>query len=293
MGSSRSNNSSKERLKWTNELHDMFEKAVNQIGGPDRATPKGILRAMAVPGLTIFHVKSHLQKYRMSVFTREEDHTSKILIDHLKSFNFFAAFFLKSCFSSITQPPGGKSERRSISEMLPNFGVTSGAQLAEALQIQKEAQRRLSDQNEVQKSLKQKIEAQGRFLDRIKEELKNRSPTTKPIKPYSPMLSLPSLSEESDQSSPEEFESNPDEVDTAEISSTDEFRARKRIKIQDQGMSKMHNTSTFSPELQDLNIFSLDGFDDNVFTDQEIGYPWSVGAVQSPLPHAFYYPMNL
>ncbi|XP_073063010.1 myb family transcription factor PHL5-like isoform X2 [Primulina eburnea] len=263
MGSSRSNNSSKERLKWTNELHDMFEKAVNQIGGPDRATPKGILRAMAVPGLTIFHVKSHLQKYRMSVFTREEDHTR------------------------------GKSERRSISEMLPNFGVTSGAQLAEALQIQKEAQRRLSDQNEVQKSLKQKIEAQGRFLDRIKEELKNRSPTTKPIKPYSPMLSLPSLSEESDQSSPEEFESNPDEVDTAEISSTDEFRARKRIKIQDQGMSKMHNTSTFSPELQDLNIFSLDGFDDNVFTDQEIGYPWSVGAVQSPLPHAFYYPMNL
>lgn len=35
MGSNRSNSSSKERLKWTKELHDMFEKAVNQIGGPD------------------------------------------------------------------------------------------------------------------------------------------------------------------------------------------------------------------------------------------------------------------
>ncbi|KAL2229550.1 UNVERIFIED_CONTAM: PHD finger protein ALFIN-LIKE 1 [Sesamum indicum] len=61
MGSNRSNGSSKERLKWTKELHDLFEKAVNQIGGPDRATPKGILKAMAIPGLTIFHVKSHLQ----------------------------------------------------------------------------------------------------------------------------------------------------------------------------------------------------------------------------------------
>lgn len=35
MGSNRANNSSKERLKWTKELHDLFEKAVNQIGGPD------------------------------------------------------------------------------------------------------------------------------------------------------------------------------------------------------------------------------------------------------------------
>lgn len=261
MGSSRSNNPSKERLKWTKELHDIFEKAVNRVGGPDRATPKGILRAMAVPELTIFHVKSHLQKYRMSVFTREEEHIR------------------------------GISERRSISEMLPNFGVTSGAQLTEAIQIQKEAQRRLSDQNEVQKSLKQKFEAQGIFLDRITEEFKNRSPNTKPINPYSPILSLPSLSEESDQSSPKEFGSDSEEVDTAEISSTDEFQARKRI--QDHVMPKMHIASTFNPELQNLNIFSLNGFDDIVFTDQEIGYPWRVGAVQSPLPQAFYYPMNL
>ncbi|KZV14613.1 PHD finger protein ALFIN-LIKE 1 [Dorcoceras hygrometricum] len=265
MGSNRSNNSAKERLKWTKELHDMFEKAVNRIGGPDRATPKGILRAMAVPGLTIFHVKSHLQKYRMSVFTREEDHIR------------------------------GKSERRSISEMLPNFAVTSGAQLTEVLQIQKEAQRRLSCQNEVQKSLTLKFDAQGRFLDGIMEEFKNRNPTTKPIEPYSPISSLPSLSEESDQSNAKEFESNSEEVDpeTADISSTDEFRARKRIKIQDQAMPEALAASTFNPEPQNLNIFSLNGFEEIVFTDQDIGYPWCVGALQSPLPQAFYYPVNL
>lgn len=34
MGSSRSDGS-KERLKWTQELHSLFEKAVNQLGGPD------------------------------------------------------------------------------------------------------------------------------------------------------------------------------------------------------------------------------------------------------------------
>lgn len=35
MGGNRANGSPKERLKWTKELHDLFEKSVNQIGGPD------------------------------------------------------------------------------------------------------------------------------------------------------------------------------------------------------------------------------------------------------------------
>ncbi|PKA50711.1 Myb family transcription factor APL [Apostasia shenzhenica] len=54
------------RLRWTQQLHQRFVDAVTQLGGIEKATPKSVMQVMGVPGLTLYHLKSHLQKYRLS-----------------------------------------------------------------------------------------------------------------------------------------------------------------------------------------------------------------------------------
>eukprot|EP01018_Ginkgo_biloba_P026503 Gb_25992 [translate_table: standard] len=52
------------RLRWTPDLHRRFVIAVQHLGGHGKATPKAILQHMDVKGLTLWHIKSHLQMYR-------------------------------------------------------------------------------------------------------------------------------------------------------------------------------------------------------------------------------------
>eukprot|EP00798_Chlamydomonas_sp_ICE-L_P001300 gene1300-32651_t len=56
-----------ERLRWTPQLHEYFERCVSALGGAEKAAPKAIFQSMAVEGLTMHHIKSHLQKYRLIV----------------------------------------------------------------------------------------------------------------------------------------------------------------------------------------------------------------------------------
>ncbi|GAU27444.1 hypothetical protein TSUD_161300 [Trifolium subterraneum] len=193
MGSTRSDSSAthKERLRWTQQLHDLFVEAVNRLGGPDRATPKGILKVMTAIGiseLSIYHVKSHLQKYRISKLIPE----------------------------STTR---GKIEKKNISDILPNFCSISALQLKEVLQMQAEVQKRMDDRVEVQKILKLKIEAQGKYLDRIGQSNQSRIITRKACKPFVVKATpLPSLSEESE---------------SLKTQSEEEHQAAKKLKIID------------------------------------------------------------
>ncbi|CAI9771372.1 unnamed protein product [Fraxinus pennsylvanica] len=124
--------SKQQRLRWTHELHERFVDAVAQLGGPDRATPKGVLRVMGVRWLTIYHVKSHLQKYRLA----------KYLPD--------------------SSSDGKKAENRESGDVLSSLDGSSGMQITEALKLQMEVQKRLHEQLEVQRQLQLRIEAQGR-----------------------------------------------------------------------------------------------------------------------------------
>ncbi|XP_059668499.1 myb family transcription factor PHL5-like isoform X2 [Cornus florida] len=125
-------NSCKTRIRWTQDLHDRFVECVSRLGGAEKATPKAILKLMDSDGLTIFHVKSHLQKYR----------TAKYMPESAEA----------------------KSDKRTISNDVAQIGIKTGIQIKEALQMQLDVQRRLHEQLETQRNLQLRIEEQGRQL---------------------------------------------------------------------------------------------------------------------------------
>ncbi|XP_021900523.1 protein PHR1-LIKE 2-like [Carica papaya] len=120
----------KPRLRWTAELHERFVDAVTQLGGPDKATPKTIMRTMGVKGLTLYHLKSHLQKYRLGKQSCKES------TDNSKD---------ASCVGE-SQDTGSSST--SSSRMVAQ-DLNDGYQVTEALRVQMEVQRRLHEQLEV------------------------------------------------------------------------------------------------------------------------------------------------
>ncbi|OVA01610.1 SANT/Myb domain [Macleaya cordata] len=142
----------KPRLRWTAELHERFVDAVTQLGGPDKATPKTIMRTMGVKGLTLYHLKSHLQKYRLG------KQAGKEFSDNSKAVKI-----------SLTIIPGYSI---SLPSNLVHFfdSWNSSNQVTEALRVNMEVQRRLHEQLEVQRHLHLRAEAQSKYLQSILEK---------------------------------------------------------------------------------------------------------------------------
>ncbi|XWS64765.1 hypothetical protein CRYUN_Cryun05aG0031600 [Craigia yunnanensis] len=131
----------KSRMRWTPELHEAFVEAVNQLGGSERATPKGVLKLMNVEGLTIYHVKSHLQKYRTARYKPESSE--------------------------------GTSEKKMTSiEEMKSLDMKTSIGITEALLLQMEVQKQLHEQLEIQRNLQLRIEEQGRHLQMMFEKQK-------------------------------------------------------------------------------------------------------------------------
>ncbi|KAG1365133.1 myb family transcription factor APL [Cocos nucifera] len=138
----------KPRLRWTVELHDRFVDAVTQLGGPDKATPKTIMRVMGVKGLTLYHLKSHLQKFRLGKQPHKE------ISDH-----------------SIKDASALDMQRNAASSSgIMGRTMNENVHITEALRMQMEVQRRLHEQLEVQKHLQMRIEAQGKYMQTILEK---------------------------------------------------------------------------------------------------------------------------
>ncbi|KAJ4841251.1 Myb transcription factor ipn2 [Turnera subulata] len=129
----------KPRLRWTVELHERFVDAVTQLGGPDKATPKTIMRVMGVKGLTLYHLKSHLQKFRLGKQPHKEFN------DH-----------------SIKDASGLDLQRTAAS--------SSGMMGRSMNEMQMEVQRRLHEQLEVQRHLQLRTEAQGKYIQSLLEK---------------------------------------------------------------------------------------------------------------------------
>ncbi|KAI7736738.1 hypothetical protein M8C21_009854, partial [Ambrosia artemisiifolia] len=126
---------SKTRIRWTQDLHDRFVECVNCLGGAEKATPKAILRLMDSEGLTILHVKSHLQKYRIAKY--------------------------------IPESAKGNSEKKTEMDTISQIETITGMQFKDALQMQLAVQRQLHDQLEIQRTLQLRIEEQAKQLKKM------------------------------------------------------------------------------------------------------------------------------
>uniref|UniRef100_A0A0E0AUD3 MYB-CC type transcription factor LHEQLE-containing domain-containing protein n=1 Tax=Oryza glumipatula TaxID=40148 RepID=A0A0E0AUD3_9ORYZ len=117
----------------------------------NESTPKTIMRTMGVKGLTLFHLKSHLQKYRLG------KQSGKEMAEQSKD----ASYIL------------GAQSGTNLSPTVPTPDLKESQELKEALRAQMEVQRKLHEQVEVQRHVQIRMEAYQNYIDTLLEKACN------------------------------------------------------------------------------------------------------------------------
>ncbi|XP_037495218.1 protein PHR1-LIKE 2 isoform X2 [Jatropha curcas] len=117
------------------------------------ATPKAIMRTMNVKGLTLFHLKSHLQKYRLGKQSGKD-------IGEASKDGLSGSYLLES--------PGGCNSSPNIT----TSDMNEGYEVKEALRVQMEVQSKLYLQVEAEKHLQIREDAERRYLAMLERACK-------------------------------------------------------------------------------------------------------------------------
>ncbi|KAJ6816894.1 myb-related protein 2-like [Iris pallida] len=112
------------------------------------------MRLMGIPGLTLYHLKSHLQKYRLSKNLQVQS-TSRTTDNVL------------GCLS-VEQTSEVEGSLKASTNTGPE--TNKAVQISDAILMQIEVQRQLNEQLEVQRRLQLRIEAQGKYLQSVLEK---------------------------------------------------------------------------------------------------------------------------
>ncbi|KAL5140672.1 Protein PHR1-LIKE 2 [Glycine soja] len=163
----------KPRLRWTQDLHERFVDAVTQLGGASKATPKAIMRTMNVKGLTLFHLKSHLQKYRLGKQSGKDVgegcKDGMVVIPLCGSITFPSVILVCSVQCSyLLESPGADN----TSPKLPTPDTNEGYEIKEALRAQMEVQSKLHLQVEAEKHLQIRQDAERRYMAMLERACK-------------------------------------------------------------------------------------------------------------------------